>query len=180
MNMILMLAALAVPVLATASPSVRLIKDVEGVYKHRFPHRIDLGNKHDEKYTAEDVIEVVHHGDEHIYLRASLTLDNGHVCHFHGIAGYDKGAFVYYDPNPNLNDKQVCTVTIAAKGESLTLSDRAGPTGPSTCTALCGTRGHLGDYAIPASGKEKITYLAKLKASKEYRQAVKAHEDAQR
>ena len=180
MKIVLMLAVLAIPAYAVETHSAKLIKEVEGVYRHRFAHRIDIPGTREEKYEAEDVVEVVHHGGEHIFLRASVTLASGHVCTFHGIAGYDKGAFVYYDPNPGLNDKQVCTITLAPKGESLTLTDRATPNGPSTCPALCGPHGSLGHYAIAASRREKITYMPHLKASKEYRLAVKAYEESQR
>ena len=180
MKVVLMLAALALPVLAADAPSAKLIGDIEGVYKHRFPNRIIVPGKPDEKYEAEDVLEVVRHDDQHIYVHAALTFDNGHRCTLYGIAAYENGAFVYHDPNPNLSDKQICMVTIAAKGETLTLTDRATPKGPSTCASLCGARGSLGDYSIAASKKSKITYLPKLKAGKEYRQAVKAYDEAQR
>lgn len=180
MKVALMLAALALPVYAADTPSARLIGDIEGVYKHRFSNRIMVPGKADEKYEAEDVVEVVRHDDEHIYVHAALTFDNGHHCGFHGIAGYENGVFVYHDPNPNLSDKQACMVTIAARGKTLTLTDRATPQGPSTCKTLCGARGSLGDYAIAASKKSKISYLPKLKATKQYRQAVKAYQEAQR
>jgi hypothetical protein len=180
MKIVHMLAALALPVAAADSPSARLIGDIEGVYKHRYTSRITIPGKPDEKYDVEDVVEVVHHDDAHIYVRAALTFDNGHRCGFHGIAGYENGVFVYHDPNPDLSDTQACMVTIAAKGETLTLTDRATPKGPSTCKSLCGARGSLGDYTIAASHKAKISHLPHLKASKEYRQAVKAYEEAKR
>ena len=180
MKVVLMLAAMAIPAFAADTPSARLIGEIEGVYKHRFTNRIIVPGKPDEKYEAEDIVEVVRHDDEHIYVHAGLTVDNGHHCALHGIAAYQNGVFVYHDPNPSLSDKQACMVTIATKGETLTLSDRATPKGPSTCTSLCGARGSLGDYSIAASKKAKINYLPKLKASKEYRQAVKAYDEAQR
>lgn len=180
MKVVLMLAALALPAAAAATPAARLIGDIEGVYKHRFINRIIVPGKPDEKYEAEDVVEVVRHDDRHIYVHAALTLDNGHHCGFHGIAGYENGVFVYHDPNPHLSDKQACVVTIAARGETLTLTDRATPNGPSTCQSLCGARGSLGDYAIAASKKSPIDYMPKLKATKQYRQAVKAYQEAQR
>lgn len=180
MKIVLMLAALALPVHAADTPSAKLIGDIEGVYKHRFSNRIIIPGKPDEKYEAEDIVEVVRHDDEHIYVHAALTFDNGHHCGFHGIAAYENGLFVYHDPNPKLSDKQACMLTIAVKGETLTLSDRATPKGPSTCETLCGARGSLGDYVIAVSKKTKISYLPKLKATKQYRQAVKAYEEAQR
>jgi hypothetical protein len=180
MKIALLLAALALPVLAAETPSSSLIKDIEGVYKHRFTNRIVVPGKPDEKYEAEDVVEVVRHDDEHIYVRASLTFDNGHHCGIAGVAAYENGAFIYRDPNPTLSEKQSCMLTVSVKGESLHLSDRSTPKGPSTCSALCSAPANLGDYSIAASKKAKITYLPKLKASKDYVKAVKAFDEAQR
>lgn len=180
MKLLLILAVLALPAHAADTPSAKLINDVEGVYKHRFADRIVVSGKPDEKYEAENVVEVVRHDDDHVYLGASVTLDGGRRCSFHGVATYENGAFIYRDPNPDLSDKQSCMVTLSVKGDSLLLTDRATPKGPSTCKTVCGKRGSLGDYAFSAGSKAKITYLPKLKASKEYKQAVKAYEETQR
>lgn len=180
MKFVLILAVLAIPVYAADAPVAKLIADLEGVYKQRAAERIVVSGKPDEKYEAENVIEVVRHDPDHVYLGASVTLDNGRHCSFHGVAAVENGALVYRDPNPDLSDKQSCMVTLSVKGDTLQLSDRATPKGPSTCRTLCGARGTLGDYAIASSSKAKISYLPKLKASKEYRQAVKAYEETQR
>lgn len=180
MKFVLILAALALPALAADTPSATLISEIEGVYKHRFPGKIVVAGKADEQYESEDVVEVVRQDDEHIYMGASLTLSNGRHCKFHGIAGYENGVFIFRDPNPDLSDKQSCMVTMSVKGDALRLTDRVTPKGPSTCKTVCGARGSLGDYAIATSKKSKITYLPKLKASKEYKQALKAYEETQR
>ena len=180
MKIALLLVALALPVHAAESPSHDLIKDVEGVYKNRFSNRIVISGKPDEKYEAEDIIEVLQHDGSHIYVGGTVTGANGHRCNIAAIASYENGTFVYHDPNPNFSDKRSCMLTLSVKGDALHLSDRATPTGPSTCSALCGKRGSLGDYAIATSKKAKISYVPKLKASKEYRKAVKAFEEAQR
>lgn len=180
MKLLLILAALALPVHAADTPATKLISDVEGVYKHRFADRIVVSGKPEEKYEAENVVEVVRHDQDHVYLGASITSGNGRHCSFHGVAAYEDGAFIYRDPNPDLSDKQSCTVTLSLKGDMLLLTDRATPKGPPTCKTVCGTHGGLGDYAIASSSKAKITYLPKLKASKEYREAFKAYEEAQR
>jgi hypothetical protein len=180
MKAVLILAMLAVPAHAADIPATKLINEVEGVYKHRISERIAVPGKPDEKYDAENVVEVVRHDHEHIYLGASITSDNGRRCSFHGVAAYENGAFIYRDPNPDLSDKQSCMVTLSLKGDTLLLTDRETPNGPHTCKTVCGTRGSLGDYVIAASSKAKITYLPKLKASSEYRLAVKAYEETQR
>jgi hypothetical protein len=96
-----------------------------------------------------------------------------------GVAAFEKGAFVYRDPSPPLSGDQ-CTLSLSLAGDTLRLTDRIAPKGPSTCRALCTTRASLGDYSIPMSKKEKIGNVAKVKGSKEYAKAIKAFEEMQR
>jgi hypothetical protein len=160
---LLLAAVLALPLHAAEIPSAKLARDLEGAYQGG----------------GADAVDVVRHDDEHLFVRASLTGENGRHCGFTGIAAYENGAFVYHDPNQTLSGKQACMLTVAARGDGLQLSDRAVPKGPSTCSVLCGGRGGLGDYAIAMSKKTAIRSVPKLKASKDYVQAVKAFEAAQ-
>jgi hypothetical protein len=72
MKIALMPAALALPAHAADTPSAKLIKDVEGVYKNRYSNRIVMPGKPDEKYEAEDVVDVVRLDDEHVYLQSPV------------------------------------------------------------------------------------------------------------
>ncbi len=169
--------ALALPVQSANAPSSKLIKDLEGVYQHRVPSKIVVPGKPDEQYEAEDVVEILGHGENSAYLRASLTVNNGHRCSIAGIAGVENGRIVFRDPDPDLSAKLACVVTVSQQGDALLLTDRASPKGPSTCSALCGSRASLGEYSMPLSKKAKIN-VAKLKSSKEYQHAVKAYANA--
>lgn len=174
------LAALALPVHAAEPPSAKLIKDLEGVYKHRLSTRIAVPGNPDKMVEADDVVEIVGHGENTAYVRASLTVHDGHRCNIAGVAAVENGLLVYRDPDPDLSDKLLCILTVFRNVDALHLTDRATSKGPSTCSALCGSRSSLGDYAIPMSNKGKIAYLPKLKASKQYQAAVKAFNEAQR
>ncbi|MES2018119.1 MAG: hypothetical protein V4484_16650 [Pseudomonadota bacterium] len=163
MKIALLLAVLAVPALAADSPSAKLIRDIEGVYQAR----------------ADEVIEVVRHDDSHVYLHAAIFSPDGRHCNIAGIAAFEKGNFVFRDPSPGLSDVQ-CTLTLSVKDGALRLTDRATATAPPTCKELCGARGSLGDYAVATSVRAKITYLPKLKASREYLKAAKEFAESQR
>lgn len=160
---LLLAAALALPLQAAVAPPA---KDLEGLYKSGSAN-------------PDDQLEIVRHDDTHIFLRAALTVGDGRRCSLTAIAAFENGAFVYHDPNSTLSAKQDCTLTVSAKGDALLLSDRATPKGPSTCASLCGHRGGVGDYTMSMASKSAIRALPKLKASKEYVQAVKAFEAAQ-
>lgn len=174
-----LLLALAFPVHAADTPATKLMSDVEGVYRTQSQNTIKIGGKAAEKYVAEDVIEIVRHDDEHVYVHAVLPSGSGHRCTVKGIAGFEDGAFVYRDPNPPLSGAQ-CTLRISLKGDALQLSDRLKPGGASTCSAQCGARSSMMEYTIPTSKRSPIKQLPKFKASKDYVQAVKAYKEMQR
>lgn len=175
MKIALILLALALPALAADSPSAKLIKDIEGSYEQR----IDKPGKPGEKFEVDDRIDLLRLDDDSVYVHAGVTTPDGHRCTIYGVASYEKGALVYRDPSPPLSGDQ-CTLSISVAGDSLRVSDRLAPKGPSTCRALCTARGSLGDYSVPLARREKIANPAKLKGSREYAKAIKAFEEMQR
>jgi hypothetical protein len=163
---LLLAAALALPLHAAEPAAAQLAKDLEGAYKSGSAN-------------PDDTVEIVRHDDSRVFLRIALTGEKARHCSITGIAAFEGGAFVYHDPNQSLSGGQACTLTVSAKGDALQLTDRAGPKGPSTCSKQCGGRGGMGDYSIAMSKKSPMHASPKLKASKEYVQAVKAFEAAQ-
>jgi hypothetical protein len=152
----------------------RLITSLEGVYKRRFKSAMVTGpGQPDESYQAEDVIELVRHDRDHLYFRASLQFYNGHSCGLYGIAGFEGGRLVYRTREPG----ETCTLSISATATDLVLTDAVGE-GPSTCTAFCGARGSFRDYRIPLAKRRPIRYLPRLKASRQYKEAVEAFSKA--
>ena len=178
MKLALILFALALPALAADSAASTMIKDLEGVYKHQFEQTINVAGKKAEKSQAEDVVEIMRHDDNHLYVRIAIHAGNGHRCKVQGIAALEGTAFVYRDPEPPLSGDQ-CTLSVARKGDKLVVTDRIKPKMDSTCSASCGARSSLGEYAIDVDKKTPIA-AARVKGSKEYVKAVKAYEEMQR
>lgn len=174
MKIALILLALAFPAFAADSPSTRLIKDIEGAYEQR----LDKPGKPGQPAEAEDRIELLRHGDDALYVNAALTTADAHRCFISGVALFENGAFVYRDPSPPLSGDQ-CTLSVSLSGDTLRLTDRLAPKGPSTCRAQC-ARASLGDYSIPVAKREKIGNVGKIKGSREYAKAIKAFEGMQR
>lgn len=159
-------------------PSPLQIGDIEGVYKHRFMNGVITPGKApgeaDQPYQSEDIIEIVQYDPSHVYFRAELQFYNGHSCSIYGIAGQEKDGFVYHDPAPPLAGEPACTLKLSGTADQLHITDRITPTGVATCRMYCGARGSLSDYLIARSAKRKIRYLDRLKASREYLDAVKS------
>lgn len=147
--------------------SIELIKNIEGVYKHRFENGLVSG----EKYQSEDIIEIVKYTDNSIYFRVSLQFYNGHVCGIYGIAKYEGNAFVYAN-NADKTEPQACTLKISADKDALHITDRIDANSSSTCRAYCGMRGSLSDYDISRDKKRKIRYLPIILKSRQYNEAV--------
>lgn len=161
--------ATAAAVAAETAP-VQAMKDMEGVYKHRFMNGIVTTSGPDEKYESEDVVEIVRYDDTHIYVRAELQFYNGHSCSIAGMAGYEQGRFVYHDPEKSYDGGPSCTLAVASSKGGITLTDRLTPDGAATCRSYCGARGSLSDYAI--SKRRPIRYMDRLLQSREYQKAI--------
>lgn len=152
---------------AAAPDGDALMARLEGVYKRRF--RIEVVG--DGAVMVEDVVEIVRHAPGQIYVRAALNFANGHSCGIYGIAVFERDAFVYR--TTELAEKNApCILSVAERGVDLMLSDRPTPESGATCAAYCGARGSLSEYRIPMKNRRPIRYLARLKASRQYKEAV--------
>lgn len=173
-NLFVLLVALSVPLAQAAdkkpTPS-ELMHEIDGVYKHRFKNTMVVPGQANEAYESEDVIEIVPHDDDHLYLRAHLEFANGHTCDIAGMAGYEHGAFVYHDPTPPMKGERACALRLHVTDKKLVLTDRESPDAEATCRAYCGARGDL-DYEIGRGERREIRYGERLKKSKEYRKAL--------
>ena len=119
-----------------------------------------------EKYTGEDIVEIAPIQPGAAYVRTHLDYYNGHSCDLFGIAQAEAGALVYRDPTPQF-DGRTCILRLKQSGRSLSIDDNGG-----TCSGYCGARGSLSNVSVPFSSKRPIRYLARLKASEEYRDAL--------
>ncbi|MBW8901787.1 MAG: hypothetical protein JF619_27590 [Massilia sp.] len=170
-----LLLALLCTCVASAQEPARLMQDMAGVYKQRWMSATITPGKApgeaDVPYQAEDVIEIVPYDADHVYVRAHLDFYNGHTCDIAGMGRYEQGAFVYHDPERLAPEEPPCVLKVSVEGGKLTLTDRAAPDAPESCRTYCGARGAL-EYAIGMDKRRPIRYLDRLRASRQYRQAV--------
>ena len=115
---------------------------------------------------VDDVIEIVPVAPDAAYVRLRLYFGNLHSCSLHGVATEESGALVYREPLPFFGERR-CTLRIARRGNRLHLSDDDG-----SCRSHCGASGQLRDVSLPWASRRRITYLARLRASSEYREAL--------
>ena len=149
---------------ATAPVSDDPVKSLAGRYYKQFADGLVTG----EKYTGEDIVEIVPVGRDAAYVRIHLDYYNGHQCGIYGVARAEGDALVYRARKTPYED-QPCVLTVRKSGKSLSIDD-----GNSTCSGYCGARGTLSNVEVPWSSKRPIRYLARLKHSPRYRQALAA------
>ncbi|OYY72648.1 hypothetical protein [Sphingomonas sp. 28-63-12] len=133
-----------------------------GRYYEQFPNALVTG----ETYTGEDIVEIVPVAPRTAYVRFALDFYNGHSCSLAGVATADGEALVYRAAAPLVEDEQTCMLRIERNGDELRWSDEG------SCKAYCGARGSFLHGAIPYRSKRPIRYLAKLKGSSAYRDAI--------
>lgn len=162
-------AALALLVLGAASPAPIDLARLAGVYKVGFTNSLVTG----ETYRSENILEIVETGPGAAYIRTELEFFNGHSCSLWGIGHVEGAALVYRSKQePYTPGDPPCVLRVFTKGGKVILDD------DGTCQAWCGARGTLSGIDFPLSKRRPIRYMASLKASREYAQAVA--EDAAR
>lgn len=142
--------------------SAETIKRIEGVYKIRFAN----STVNDEHFESEDILEIVSYSANAIYFRVHLEFYNGHTCDLSGIAAYEKGSFVFHGIS-DVSDA-ICNLTIRTDSGKVTLDDVGG----NCRTYSCGARGGYHGVSFPIKSRHEIKYMKRLKASREYADAV--------
>lgn len=156
-----MLKIAAIALLAAAAGPASPVDALSGRYDRSFPNATVDG----ERYTGEDIVEIVRVTPDAAYVRASLSFFNGHSCGIAGVARVQGKRLVYRErASP---DGGQCTLTIERAGRSLRLDDGGG-----ACKDHCGARGSFTDHDLPFASRRPIRYMTRLKASTQYRQAL--------
>ncbi len=151
------------PGAAAAAVIPSTVAALAGRYDHSFPDQLVSG----ESYTGTDVVEIVPVDATHAYVRFSLDFYNGHSCSLSGVAEAQGDALVYQEPaDKALPGEPPCRLAIRRKGRKLTWDDAG------SCKADCGARGSFSGGDLPWSSKRRITYLARLERSSDYRSAL--------
>ena len=160
---VLALLLTAAPLLLAADqPHPDPAQVLAGRYYSQFPDALVSG----EKYTGENIVEVVPVASHAAYVRVHLDYFNGHTCGLYGVAKSYGDALVFRDLKQDL-ENQVCVLTVRRVGKSLSLDDGGG-----TCRSYCGARGSLSQVELPYGNKRPIRYLRRLKQSPQYRDAL--------
>ena len=160
MRKAIILLGLAAIAAAPSSP----VTSLAGRYSKHFQNGFVDGSK----YWSDDVVEIVPIDAAHAYFRAELEFYNGHSCSIAGVAKTVGNTLVYSEKEPSYDGGPTCRLTITTKGKSLLLDD-----GDGSCQSYCGARGSLSGFDfIPLSSKRPISYMARLKGSSQYNQAI--------
>jgi hypothetical protein len=157
-----MLAPVLIAALSAGAAAPSPVDALAGRYSSHFANGLVTG----EKYESDDVLEIVPVDATHAYFRFSLQFYNGHSCALQGIA-HAVGDGLAYREGPTGAGEQRCTLTIAHKGAKLGWDDGGG-----SCSAYCGARGSFSQGSLPWSSKRPITYMARLKGSSQYKDAL--------
>lgn len=140
------------------------VQALAGRYSHGFANGLVDGSR----YHSEDIAEIVPVDRTHAYVRFELQFFNGHRCSLAGIAARRGDTLVYNgSPENAFVHGRPCTLTIRRRGTVLAWADAGG-----TCKAQCGARGSFSNGDLPWSSKRPIRYLARLRGSTEYREAL--------
>lgn len=150
--------------LASARDRPDPVHSLAGRYSWHFRNGDIAGNS----YWSDDVVEIVPVDARHAFVRFNLQFFNGHECGLSGIAEAQGNSLLYRDlPGDREGIRGQCTLPISRRGNKLTWNDADGG-----CQMYCGARGSFGNGSIAWSSKRPITYMARLKASKEDRDAL--------
>lgn len=152
------------PLLLAAAP---VADDPVAQLAGRYSAHFRNGNVDGDSYWSDDVVEIVPVDRRHAYIRAETNFFNGHMCSLRGIAAAEGPALVYRDPAPADEYTPKCVFTVRRSGGTLSFDD-----GDGGCQRYCGARGGFRQGELAWSSKRPITYLDRLKASSEYRNAL--------
>lgn len=154
-------AAVLPALLLLGAAASRPVDALAGRYSERFRNALVTG----EAYWSENIVEVVPVDARHAYVRLDLQFFNGHLCGLSGIAASEGDALVYREPKSGVSGGE-CTLTLRRHGAELGWDDGG------SCKAYCGARGSFHQDGISWKSRRPITYLKRLRASSQYRDAL--------
>lgn len=170
--------------LATASVAAEpAISEFAGVYKLSRDNGIVNGTDKDgepiiEKYTSEDILEIVPYGDDSFYFRKETQFFNAHSCSIYGIAKRTSANTYAFDDHGNEPEMR-CQMQASISADKIEFKDVT-PRDTSLkyqagCHYYCGARG-LVDDEWDRTRRREIRYTPRLKNSIQYRSAVESFE----
>jgi hypothetical protein len=125
------------------------------------------------KFWSDDVLEIEKLDRSRSYFRARVNFYNGHICAISGIAHAEPGALVYRAAKPSIPNDH-CVLRLSERGTKVRLDDAG------SCHSFCGARGNLNGIEFDRESRRPITYVARLKASREFRDALAEEREERR
>ena len=156
------LAALLSLITLAAMPESRdAVASLAGRYSTTFPNGLVTG----EKYTSENIVEILPVSRGAAYVRAHTEWYNGHSCGLYGVAAAEGDRLVYREP-PGKYGPDHCTLSIRRIGTKLRMND------DGSCSAYCGARGTFSNVDLPFASRRRITYVARIRGSQQFKEAM--------
>lgn len=153
--------------LAAAADAKGPADDWAGVYKRQFQN----GTVEGEKYQSEDIMEIVRVDETHAYVRLALEFYNGHSCSFAEVMQAEAGKLAYH-ARPDA-DAPMCNLSVVREGDAAAAKFKFEDKDGQCQAYYCGARGSFEGSSFPVSAKRTIRYMDRLKASREYKDALK-------
>ena len=149
---------------APAAHADQTVDALAGRYGSHFRNGDVSGDKH----WSDDVVEIVPVGPDAAYVRLELDFFNGHMGWINGIGRSENGRIVYND-HGSMSPGEPCVLSVSRRGRDLLIDDDGG----SCHLGYRGERGSLSDETLSFSSRRPISYVKRLKASQEYKNALK-------
>lgn len=163
------LACTAFASIALAAAPGKRSGDAAAELSGRYSHHFANGDVQGDTYGSDDVVEIVPVAKGAAYLRVELAFYNGHSCSLSGIGKADGQQIVYDSGENSPGGESHCLLTVSRQGASLLIDDAGG-----SCKGFCGMRGSLSGDTLPFASRRPIRYLARLKSSEEFTDALRA------
>ena len=158
-----------------AAPSIARSEDVVKTLAGRYSSHFKNGDVSGDVYWTDNVVEIVPVAPDAAYVRVELSFFNGHMCSISGVSQVDGKKIIYNDQARIVPDRSPCVLSVSRKGSNLLIDD-----GNGSCSMCCGARGSLTNETLPFASRRPISYMTRLKASKQYTDALEAWQSRQK
>jgi hypothetical protein len=137
-----------------------------GMIAGEYSHRLTNGMNDGPSFTSTDILKVVRLSSRRAYVETHLNFFNNHECNFDKIMAVEGNDLVYKGPN---DDGDPCEMRLRFARGKITFKDRNNKCRINTC----GTRGNYNGTSFSLSSRRPVHDMARLRASDEYRDAMK-------
>jgi hypothetical protein len=122
---------------------------------------------------TENVLEIVRYDQDNAYIRTRLNHPvTGNLCSVWGIADVQGSRLIYQSGGIQDGVPSSCTLAVKFEKGEVLFNDR-----DRQCESqLCGANVHFSQFAFKSSDRRRITYLERVRKSRQYQEAVAEYE----